>query len=177
MKEEDIINGCKKEQRQAQEALYKKYASRMLGVCFRYANDILEAEDTLLEGFVKVFDNISSYSGKGAFEGWIRRIMVNVALNKIRSRNKNLSFVEDFNFDVKDIQSPIDKIQHKQLLEALNRLPEGYRLVFNLFVIEGYSHQEIAEQLGIKEATSRSQFAKSKTYLKKIILEQEKVNL
>lgn len=177
MSEQEIIQGCIAEKRQAQEALYNKYASKMLGVCFRYAKDIAEAEDMLQEGFIKVFDNIAKFENKGSFEGWIRKIMIHVALNKLRSRSKVLEFVEDINYDVEDLRSPLDKIQHKQLLTALSRLPEGYRVVFNLYAVEGYSHAEIADFLAIKEASSRSQYAKAKGYLQKLIIQLEKVNL
>jgi RNA polymerase sigma factor (sigma-70 family) len=177
MTEEEIIKGCISEKREAQEALYKKYASKMLGVCYRYASDLAEAEDMLQEGFIKVFDNISSFSFKGSFEGWVRRIMIHVALNKIRSKSKVLDFVEEFNFEVEDLRSPLDKLQHKQLLAALNQLPEGYKIVFNLYAVEGYSHAEIAKFLAIKEASSRSQYAKAKSYLQKLIIKLEKVNL
>lgn len=177
MKEEDIIQGCIKEDRQAQEVLYKKYAPRLLGLCCRYANDMLEAEDILQEGFIKVFDNISSFSGKGSFEGWLKRIMVNEALNKIRARKKNLDFTDNYEVDVQDAGVPTDKIQYKELLNALNSMPDGYRAVFNMYAIEGYSHLEIAQMLNISHATSRSQYAKAKNYLIKLINELEKVKL
>jgi len=177
MTEEDIIQGCIKEKRQAQEALYKKYAPKLLGLCCRYAKDMLEAEDILQEGFIKVFDNISSYSGKGSFEGWLKRIMINEALNKIRARKEKLDFMDDFDFDVPTSILSTDTLHHKELLQILNRLPEGYRVVFNLFAIEGFSHQEIAEKLNIGHSTSRSQYAKARNYLQKLINEIEKVKL
>ncbi|MBX2984983.1 MAG: RNA polymerase sigma factor [Bacteroidia bacterium] len=177
MKEEDIIEGCIREDRQAQEALYKRYAPRLLGLCCRYANDMLEAEDILQEGFIKVFDNISSFGGKGSFEGWLRKIMVNEALNKIRARKKNLDYMEESELEAPDFNIPIEKIQLKELLNMLALMPEGYRIVFNMFAIEGYSHQEIAEHLNISHSTSRSQYAKARNYFKKLIDEFENVKL
>jgi RNA polymerase sigma factor (sigma-70 family) len=167
--EEEIIKACVRGDRTAQSILYHQYASNMLAVCRLYANDTLEAEDMFQEAFVKIFDAIGTYRFQGSFKGWMRRIVVNVALNTIRSRNKNVQYTDT----LPDLQSTqetaIDQCNHKDILKALDQLPTGYKMVFNLFVIEGYSHAEIAEQLGIKEATSRSQLNKARKYLQHLL--------
>lgn len=177
MNEEELIAGCVKEKRDAQEALYKNYAAKMLGVCHLYAKDSLEAEDMLQEGFIKVFDHIKSFKGQGSFAGWIRRIMVNVALNKIRSTSKIIKFDEELPDDFSQDISQTSQLAYKDIVKAIQKLPEGYRLVFNLFVIEGYAHAEIASQLNITEGTSRSQLNKARKCLQQFIIQQEKVNL
>lgn len=171
--EEEIIEGCIKEQKAAQEALYKKYASKLMGVSMRYAKDQMEAEDILHDALVKIFDNIKSYSNKGSFVGWMVKITVNTALNKIRSRNKNLSYVEEYTEEALDFSSSLDNLQLMDLLNLMDKMPEGYKIVFNLFAVEGYSHQEISKQLGIEEVTSRTQFAKARKYLQRLILKLE----
>jgi RNA polymerase sigma-70 factor (ECF subfamily) len=171
--EEEIIEGCINENKAAQEALYKKYASKLMGVSMRYAKDQMEAEDILHDALVKIFDNIKGYSNKGSFVGWMVKITVNTALNKIRSRNKNLSYVEEYTEETLDFSSSLDTLQLMDLMNLMEKMPEGYKLVFNLFAVEGYSHQEIAKQLGIEEVTSRTQFAKARKYLQRLILKLE----
>lgn len=171
--EEEIIEGCIKEHKAAQEALYKKYASKLMGVSMRYAKDQMEAEDILHDALVKIFDNIKSYSNKGSFVGWMIKITVNTALNKIRSRNKNLSYVEEYTEESLDFSSSLDNLQLMDLMNLMEKMPEGYKIVFNLFAVEGYSHQEISKQLGIEEVTSRTQFAKARKYLQRLILKLE----
>jgi len=171
--EEEIIEGCINENKAAQEALYKKYASKLMGVSMRYAKDQMEAEDILHDALVKIFDNIKGYSNKGSFVGWMVKITVNTALNKIRSRNKNLSYVEEYTEEALDFTSSLDTLQLMDLMNLMEKMPEGYKVVFNLFVVEGYSHQEIAKQLGIEEVTSRTQFAKARKYLQRLILKLE----
>jgi RNA polymerase sigma-70 factor (ECF subfamily) len=169
--ESNIIEGCLNENKIYQRELYKRYSGKMMVVCLRYANSRMEAEDMLQDGFIKVFDNISKFKNKGSFEGWIRRIMVNTALNQIRINrmkfediSETKSYLTDSNINV------IDKLNEKVLLDIINKLPKGYKYVFNMFAIEGFSHKEIAEKLGIEEASSRSQYAKARKYL------QQKIN-
>jgi RNA polymerase sigma factor (sigma-70 family) len=171
--EEEIIEGCINENKAAQEALYKKYASKLMGVSMRYAKDQMEAEDILHDALVKIFDNIKGYSNKGSFVGWMVKITVNTALNKIRSRNKNLSYVEEYTEEALDFTSSLDTLQLMDLMNLMEKMPEGYKVVFNLFAVEGYSHQEISKQLGIEEVTSRTQFAKARKYLQRLILKLE----
>jgi RNA polymerase sigma-70 factor (ECF subfamily) len=168
--EEAIIEGCKREEPAFQELLYKKYASRMMAVCSRYAKTRFEAEDVFHEAFVKVFKNIQTYQS-GSFEGWMKRIFVNTAINNFRKNQKHYGHdefgeVHDFSSEPDTV---ISGISTQELLQMVNQLPEGYRLVFNMFVVEGYTHKEIGELLGIAEGTSKSQLAKAKQMLKKIL--------
>ncbi len=167
--EEEIIKACVRGDRTAQSILYHQYASKMLAVCRLYANDTLEAEDMFQEAFVKIFDAIGTYRFQGSFQGWMRKIVVNVALNTIRSRNKNVQYTDTLPDFQSTQETAIDQCNHKDILKALDQLPTGYKMVFNLYVIEGYSHAEIAEQLGIQEATSRSQLNKARKYLQHLL--------
>lgn len=150
--------------------LYEKYANKMFAVCLRYTNTREEAEDVLQEAFIKIFDKISKFRREGSFEGWMRRIMVNTAL---RSWDKRAHKFEPATLD--DIMEPVqgervlDGMGVKDIMAMINKLPEGYRVVFNLFAIEGYSHKEIGELLNINESTSRSQFARARKNLMQMI--------
>ncbi len=165
----DIINGCKKQVPRYQRALYDKFASKMLGVCLRYSHDQEEAEDMLQEGFVKVFSHINDYRGDGSFEGWIRRVMINSAINYF-VKNKRHYFqddVDDLGEVIEDNRVHYDQLHVKDLLRVIQALPDGYRTVFNLYEIEGYQHKEIAEMLGISVSTSKTQLLHSKRLLQK----------
>jgi RNA polymerase sigma factor (sigma-70 family) len=166
--EEEIIKGCKAGDRQSQKALYTRFSAKMYGVCLRYSKNREEAEDLLQDGFVKVFHNIQQYAGAGSFEGWIRRIMVNTALEFLRRKKLEFS-----SFDVLDVEDSsfenapeaFSKIALNDLLTFIQQMPRGYQTVFNLFAIEGYSHKEIGEMLNISEGTSRSQLARARQIL------------
>lgn len=175
--EELMVRGCVKGQPQHQEALYNKYYRKMFGVCLRYAPDRETAEDILQDGFVKVLKNIGSYSGKGSLEGWIRRVMVNTALELLRKKSTMYPVVDidqaanmDAGWDV------VSMMSEHEILKLVQALPVGYRTVFNLFAIEGYSHKEIAEQLNISEGTSKSQFARARQTLQENILVMKREN-
>jgi RNA polymerase sigma-70 factor (ECF subfamily) len=163
----NIIEKCASGDGKAQEVLYKMFAPKMFGVCLRYAHDRDDAEDTLQEGFVKVFTNIKNFRHEGSLEGWIRRIMVNVSLEKFR-KNKRITHVEDvvvfesnrFSDDI------LEKITSEELLGIIGELSPRYRMVFNLFVMEGYNHQEISEAMGINIGTSKSNLARARDILK-----------
>jgi RNA polymerase sigma factor (sigma-70 family) len=166
--EEEIIAGCKQEKAAAQEKLYQLYSGRMMAVCVRYTRSRFEAEDIFHEAFVKVFKNINTYNG-GSFEGWVRRIFVNTAINHYHKDRKyqghlDYSTVEESTPTEDDI---ISTISGQELLAVINQLPEGYRLIFNQYVVEGFNHREIADMLNIAEGTSKSQLAKAKSQLKK----------
>lgn len=165
---EELIRGCKNGNRSAQEKLFKLYAGKMLGVCVRYFQDRVEAEDVLQDGFIKVFQKIDSFRNDGSFEGWIRKIMVNTALEQYR-KNKNLYAVVDAEEVQEDLTENflIESMDAKYLLKLIHELPSGYKAVFNLYAIEGYGHKEIAELLGISEGTSKSQLARARALLKK----------
>ena len=176
MGEEELIKGCINEDKACQYELYKLYAGKMMVVCLRYARNTQEAEDILQEGFVKVYDNISRFRFTGSFEGWIRRIMVNTALKNFRRssfKNEQVGIAEDY--DMPEEAHIIDRLGEKDLLGMIESLPEGYRVVFNLYAIEGFSHKEIADLLGINEGTSRSQLVKARKLLQKKIYMRETV--
>ncbi|HTA83244.1 MAG TPA: RNA polymerase sigma factor [Bacteroidia bacterium] len=173
--EAEIIEGCRAGKSKLQKALYERYSGKMYNICLRYAKNSDEAEDILQEGFIKVFDKINQFAGTGSFEGWIRRIMVNSALEVIRKRKIDFSVV-----DTKYIQDPheytyntISTLNVKELLAVIQQLPDGYRTVFNLYVIEGYQHSEIAEILGVSEGTSKSQLARARNLLQSKLNETE----
>jgi RNA polymerase sigma factor (sigma-70 family) len=168
--EERMVRGCVKGQPQHQEALYTKYYRKMFGVCLRYAPDRETAEDILQDGFVKVFKNIGSFHGTGSLEGWIRRIMVNTALELLRKKSTMYPVVDldqaiqtDGGWDI------VSSMTEQEILRMVQALPVGYRTVFNLYAIEGYSHKEIAEQLNISEGTSKSQLARARQTLQENI--------
>ena len=150
----------------------------MMVVCMRYSNNRMEAEDLLQDGFIKIFDNIAKFKQEGSLEGWIRRIIVNIALNKIRATKM---LFEDISTKAEvflnDDATIVDKLSEQDLLNIINKLPNGYKYVFNMYAIEGYSHKEIADNLGIEEASSRSQYAKAKKYLQQKVQHLEKVKI
>jgi RNA polymerase sigma factor (sigma-70 family) len=174
--ETELIRACKKQKGTAQRALYDKYASRMLGLCKRYVKGEMEAEDVMIKGFMKVFTKIDLFEGKGSFEGWMKRIMINEALGYIR---KNKSMYLEIEIEAADKEPDFDtlstELEAMDLLKMVNGLPSGYRTIFNLYAIEGYSHKEIAELLGISENTSKSQLSRARMQLQKRLLESEKV--
>ena len=174
--ETDLVKACKKQNAKAQRTLYDNYASSMLGLCRRYIKGEMEAEDVMINGFMKVFTKIDLYEGKGSFEGWMKRIMINEALGYIR---KNKAMYLEIEIEAADKEPDYDKIsaelEAKDLLKLVNELPSGYRTIFNLFAIEGYSHKEISELLGINENTSKSQLSRARMQLQKKLLESEKI--
>lgn len=178
MNEHDIIKGCLKNDRASQKALYEHYYSKMLGVCMRYAKDRDDAKDVLHEAFLKVFSNLKNYSGSGSFEGWIRRIMVNTSIDQLRKNKQNYLIVSTVyanekaanmadNIDDDDLVMNIDK---EEILKAVQELTPAYRTVFNLYVIEEFTHKEIAEMLDISEGTSKSNLSKAKFNLKRNLM-------
>ncbi len=178
MKEEDLIIGCVREDRNCQKELYKRFAGKMMVVCLRYANNRMEAEDMLQDGFIKIFDNIGKFKMEGSLEGWVRRIMVNTAINKIRANKVRFEEISDVSENFQDHdKNVIDRMSEQDILDLINKMPQGYKYVFNMYAIEGFSHKEIADSLGIEEASSRSQYAKAKKYLQYQIIKLEKINL
>ena len=163
-----LVSECAKGNARAQRALFDKFAPKMLTVCLRYAKDTTEAEDVLQEGFVKVFGKLSDFKMEGSLEGWIRRIMVNTSLDSIRKNKKYLTDakLEDVDYKVMSLESASDQLQAEDLLKLVQLLPEGYKVVFNLFAIEGYSHKEIADLLGVSENTSKSQYSRARAHLR-----------
>lgn len=168
---ETLISKCKAGERKAQELLYKQFAAKMLGVCMRYATDKMEAEDMLQNGFIRVFQKMMDYRGEGSFEGWVRRIMVHSSIEYYRKHHKMMQVV-----DMDDVAEPsVDPVaaanlDAKDLIILIQQLAPGYRMVFNLYAIEGYSHKEIGEIIGITEGASKSQLSRARTILKEQIL-------
>jgi RNA polymerase sigma factor (sigma-70 family) len=165
---EHIIKGCVAGKRDAQEALYRMYSGKMWAVCQRYARNYDEAKDILHDGFMKIFDKIAQFEGRGHFEGWIRRVMVNTALNEYR-KQRYLNIDAQYS-SVKD-EATFDNIEcnisAEELMNLIKELPPQYKTVFNLFAIEGYSHKEISELLGISEGTSKSNLSRARSILQK----------
>ena len=173
MMEKQLIEGCKRGDRKAQKELYEMYSRKMMGVCLRYIGDRETARDLLQDGFIKVFTSIDSYSGNGSFEGWIRKIFVNCALEYLR---KSDVLREAVGFDLSIDQIGFDdliisEISASELLKLVQDLPNSLRAVFNLFAIEGYSHKEVAKMMDISESTSRSQYVRAKQLLQSRINE------
>ncbi|MEM7161247.1 MAG: RNA polymerase sigma factor [Bacteroidota bacterium] len=171
----DILAGCAKGDPKSQQWVFETHYGKMLVVCLRYAENMDEAKDILQDGFIKVFDKIGKFDGKGSLEGWIRRVIVNTAIDAIRKKKANMftsfedqeeklsdsieeeTFEDEFEFSANDV------------LNALHQISPAYRTVFNLYVLEGHTHKEIAEKLGISEGTSKSNLAKAKQRIKKIL--------
>lgn len=165
--QEEIIKGCLKGERQAQTKLYKSVAPKMFALCLRYAKDETEAEDILQDGFIKIFTCLSSYKSEGNFEGWMRRIFVNTALDRFRKKNPLYSVGEVYEVAKNaTYNNSEDNMAVEELMELVHKLPAGYKMVFNLFAIEGYSHKEISDSLGISEGTSKSQLARARIMLR-----------
>lgn len=165
-----ILRGCLSGNSRDQELLYRRYSARLYAVCLQYSNSREEARDVLQESFIKIFTNLHSYHGAGSFEGWIRRIVVNTALEKHRNRYY-LNKVDDIDNVHVPVSSPIDSdlsgLEAEDLLEFIMELPPKYRMVFNLFALEGYSHKEISDKLGINEGTSKSNLSRARQILQK----------
>lgn len=173
--ESDLIQGSIRGDRRMQELLYKTYSPKMYGVCLRYSGDADDAQDILQEGFVKVFRNLERFRGDGSFEGWIRRIFVNTAIEHYRRKVNMYPVTENQENTVEDKDwSALDRLAMKDLMEMIQQLSPGYRTVFNLYVVEGYTHKEIADMLGISEGTSKSQLARAKAILQNLIRGRKK---
>lgn len=177
MTEHDLVAGCIQGNAKCQQALFQRFAGKMLVVCMRYSRHQMEAEDMLQDAFIKIFEHLDQFQSKGSLEGWIRRIVVNTALKTFDRKSVSQEQIGiDPTWDSPDPE-PIGDLQlhAEDLLQLIRQLPDGYRVVFNLYAIEGYSHQEIAEMLGIQESTSRSQLVKARKYLQTQLNELHKV--
>ncbi len=169
--EKEIIEGCLKRKRRAQKVLFEKYHASLMGICMRYSKSKSEAEDVLLMGFTRILKKINTYSGKGSFEGWMKRIVVNIAIDNYRHSNKYYfhESIEETHVNLEFAEYIPDNLAVEEILKTIQSLPNGYRIVFNLFAIEGYSHKEIAEKLGITESTSKTQFLKARKKLQLLL--------
>lgn len=184
MTEIELVKDCLQGSKLAQKRLYDQFSKQMLGVCFRYASDRDEAYDMFQDGFIKVFEKLHMFNGKGPLGAWIRRTIVNNMLDEIRRQKrlarKDALFQSDFKAlnddweDEFDIDDDVADVSHDRILEMVNTLPTGYRTVFNLYAVENYSHKEIGEMLGVTESTSKTQYRKAKGHLKKLIEQERK---
>jgi RNA polymerase sigma factor (sigma-70 family) len=171
MSDEELVLRCCRQERKAQEALFHAFSGRMLGLCSRYAGSIEEAEDIMQEGFVKVFQKLDSFRNQGSLEGWIKRIMINTALDHFR-KNKNIRYqldIETVEYAGSESPQIFSTLGSRDLLQMIRSMPTGFRTVFNLYAIEGYAHKEIGEMLGITESTSKSQYSRARAYLQKLL--------
>ena len=175
MTEEAILEGCLRNESLAQRELYNRYSPKMLAVCYRFGHHREDAEDMLQEGFIKVFSQIHTFRNQGAFEGWIRRIIVHTCINNLKKNkkfNENVDIMYATGIQIREESVP-SIVQAKQVVECIRLLPLGYRTVLNLYAIEGYSHKEISEMLEIEESTSRSQYTRAKQMLEDILIRKK----
>ena len=180
-----FINKCKRGDKKALEELYRRSANTLLGVCLRYTKNIHDAEDVFQEGFIKILNNLKNIKDESKIWSWMIRIMVNTAINFLKKKQRlgENEFIEgkerDYsvtnNFSQKDDSLLLDLISEKDLYDMIEQLPDGYRIVLSLYAIEGFTHKEIAEVLGISESTSKTQYQKAKAKLKKMIEEKLKI--
>ena len=178
--EQDIISACIDNDSRAQKILFENYAPKMLGVCARYCSNMDDAKDALHEGFIKIFGLIQNFKGNSTLETWMTRLMINTAIDQFKKSTKFLHFEEhekvhaysnEDQFFILEFEEE-DEIKNKDLYKIIEQLPDGYRVVFNLYAIEGYTHKEIAEELNISVGTSKSQLARARTMLRKLVKEQ-----
>ncbi len=177
MTEAELIQGLNKGEAKAHKAVYEKYAGVMLGICLRYLKNHLDAEEVMLTGLIKVFQHIGQFQNKGSFEGWMKRIMVNEALGFLRKKEPMHLAIEKDVLQVATDANAEQDLATADLLRLLHELPAGYRAVFNLYAIEGYSHKEIGELLAISEGTSKSQLSKARAMLQRRLQNQESITL
>ena len=182
LSEKDLIKGCQNCKIKAQEELYNRYSRKMYGICYHYTNSVDDAKDLLHEGFIKIFDKIRQYKGEGSFEGWMRRIMVNVTIDFIKKKKSRPDFIQDLLLEDsgeelsgnenwgQETEDDLDYTQD-EILSVINKLPDELRLIFNMFCLEQYSHKEISELLSMKEDTCRSKLRRARTFLRKYLKE------
>lgn len=165
-----LIEGCLAKNQKSQKALFDKFAPTMYAICMRYSGNAEQAKDLLQEGFIKVFTKLGEFKFEGSFEGWLKRIFINHALEYIRKENRQPDIVNvDETYELQSETFHITNIDSRKIIELIQKLPQGYRTVINLFIIEGYNHKEIAQMLGISENTSKSQLFKARQVLQKML--------
>ncbi|MCC7333154.1 MAG: RNA polymerase sigma factor [Flavobacteriales bacterium] len=174
--DEQLVKKCLEKDSLAQKQLFDTFSKRMMGTCLRYTKDVEEAQDVLQMGFVKVFEKLYLFNNEGSLEGWIRKVIINTALDQIR---KNKKFEDNLDLNVveyhvsSDNENALEHLSAKDLLKIIQEMPTGFRTVFNLYAIEGYTHQEIADKLNISINTSKSQYSRARVYLQKILIEEK----
>ena len=172
MSEKDIILGCLRNEPKYQKALFDKYSGILMTICRRYFTDIALAEDALQEGFIRIFKNLHQFKFSGSFEGWLKRVVVNVCLRKLQSEARQFEMGDLEKTKTPSIRSDVEaKVNAEDLMKLIEKLPKGYRTVFNMYAIDGFSHKEIAAELGITSSTSRSQLVKARNMLQKLLEE------
>jgi RNA polymerase sigma factor (sigma-70 family) len=169
-----LVGKCKQKQPQAQQELYSLFKNRMMGICLRYASQKAEAEDVFQEAMIKVFNKIDTLQEPSKLQSWVRQIIINTAINYYHDRH-NIKFIKNLEDECpqetgQECEAIVDKLSNSELIAMVNNLPDGYRIVFNLFIIDGYKHQEIAKMLNISVGTSKSQLHAAKTLLQKQLL-------
>ena len=173
---QDLIQQCAEGDRKAQFQLYKSYSKAMFNICYRITNNYNDAEDALQEGFLKAFTNIQSFEGRSSFGAWLKRIVVNSSLNLVKKKNLQFSSIEDITYDLTEDGQDQDEtniyLNIDRIKNAVQKLPDGYRIIFSLYLLEGYDHKEIADILNITESTSKSQYNRAKRKLKDILKEE-----
>ncbi|MBQ4822089.1 RNA polymerase sigma factor [Aquimarina sp. MMG016] len=165
---DQLIKKCKRQDPKAQEQLYRLFSSKLFSICLKYSNDYSSAEDTLQDAFITIFDKVEQFKSQGSFEGWMKRITINTALQKYR-KQKVFEIINEEQIEEVDVEIDEDDISLDYLLKIIQQLPDRYRLVFNLYVLDGYSHKEIAEMLDISIGTSKSNLARARNILKEKI--------
>ncbi len=175
MDTDKLVRACLRGDDRAQRQFYDRHKVKMYGLCLRFASSQAEAEDMLMEGFYKVFRDLRQFNGQCPLEAWVRKVVVNSALMHLRKKNRQLfadTALDEIPDDIAINEDPLEHLNVKAVIALIQQLPIGFRTVFNLYAIEGYSHKEIAAQLGISESTSRSQYTRAKTTLQRLVIEQ-----
>jgi len=174
--ETELIKGCMRRERNAQKRLYDLFSPVMYPICCRYVKNSVEAEDVLVMAFTKILNKIDQYKGEGSLEGWMKRIVINEALAHLRNQRSMVvvTDLEEGEF-IADDDSGYTRLEEEELIDLISRLPSGYRSVFNLYAIDGYSHKEIAEKLSISENTSKSQLSRARVFLQKLLIKSQEV--
>jgi RNA polymerase sigma-70 factor (ECF subfamily) len=175
LSDEQIIEGCKRNEPACFESLYRRYAARLMSLALRYANTTFEAEDILQEAFIRIFQTIGSYTHRGSFEGWLKRIVAHTAINHYHKHKKHFVGGPDEGNSEPDgdagLGGVVDQLSAEELIHIIQSLPDGYRMVFNLYEMEGFTHREIAGMLGIAESSSKSQLTRAKQLLRKLLIQ------
>ena len=169
MTDKELVEGCIREDRKYQKILWNLYSSKLMALCLRYCKNQEEAEDALMESFVRIYDKILTFRYQSSLETWMRHITVNISINKLRSQKDIWKELSESENELGYTDNAMYQLEAKQIMQLIERLPVGYRTVFNLFVVEGYTHKEIAEMMGIDEGTSRSQLAKARKSLQEML--------
>lgn len=173
--DEALVKGCLENKRKFQEQLYRRYASKMYAICLSYCGESPAAKDVLQDGFVKVFKKMDAYQFEGKLEAWIRKIVTNTAIDYYRRSSRLNRYIEDKAMEdaYEETESVLSQLSMKDILDNLKKLPDGARIIFNLYAIEGFNHKEISEKLKISEGTSKSQFSRARSMLKSLLIELE----